>query len=460
MSTTTNIASRLERCLGTSRVIQHEEELREYAVDGVIPGAIVRPANSAEVVELVRFAASDGLALVASGSRSKMTMGMPPARYDIAVDLRNMQEIAHFDAGDLTLSVDAGMPLRTLEKILSEKQQFLPLAVPCYETSTVGGAVVSGVDSQLRQQYGSARDFLIGAEFVDGKGNLCRSGGRVVKNVSGYDLHKLLVGSLGTLGVVTRLNFRTFPLPHAFGVFAASFADVDKALASLSFLKAKALPLANVDLLNPVTVSLVGQLLGKANQTMPLGSDPSHWHMYISYEGSDVLVERISRELQTMARETNSIEGCVLPGNLEAHLSGVLREAFDWLRWAAPSVAIFRISLPQIDSRDIQNLQTIVSVSGLRASLLVRATGTVYLTVLAEQELLSSIDALSKVAEEVFAAIDRAQGSAVLLHAPQTLKQRINVWGARPKNFFMMERVKRAFDPNGIFSPGRFVGGL
>lgn len=460
MSTTTNIASRLESCLGTSRVIQHEEELREYAVDGVIPGAIVRPANSAEVVELVRFAASDGLALVASGSRSKMTMGMPPARYDIAVDLRNMQEIAHFDAGDLTLSVDAGMPLRTLEKILSEKQQFLPLAVPCYETSTVGGAVVSGIDSQLRQQYGSARDFLIGAEFVDGKGNLCRSGGRVVKNVSGYDLHKLLVGSLGTLGVVTRLNFRTFPLPHAFGVFAASFADFDKALASLSFLKAKALPLANVELLSPETVSLVGQLLDKANQTMPLGSDLSQWHMYISYEGSDVLVERISRELQTMARETNSIEGCVLPGNLEAHLSGVLREAFDWLRWAAPSVAIFRISLPQIDSRDIQNLQTIVSVSGLRASLLIRATGTVYLTVLAEQELLSSIDALSKVAEEVFAAIDRARGSAVLLHAPQTLKQRINVWGARPRNFFMMERVKHAFDPSDIFSPGRFVGGL
>ena len=130
MSATTNLVARLESSLGASRVIQYEEELREYAVDGLTPGAIVRPANSAEVVELVRFAANDGLALVASGSRSKTAMGMPPVRYDIAVDMRNMQEIAHFDAGDMTLSVDAGMPLRVLEKILAEKQQFLPLAVP------------------------------------------------------------------------------------------------------------------------------------------------------------------------------------------------------------------------------------------------------------------------------------------------------------------------------------------
>lgn len=460
MSATTNLAARLESSLGASRVIQYEEELREYAVDGLTPGAIVRPANSAEVVELVRFAANDGLALIASGSRSKTAMGMPPVRYDIAVDMRNMQEIAHFDAGDMTLSVDAGMPLRVLEKILAEKQQFLPLAVPCYETSTIGGAVVSGIDSQRRQQYGSARDFLIGAEFVDGTGNLCRSGGRVVKNVSGYDLHKLLIGSMGTLAVVTRLNFRTFPLPHAFAVFAASFTDFDKAFAYLSCLRMKGLPLANVELLDPEAVSLVGQLLSKANLTLPLGSESSHWHVYSSYEGSEALVQRISRELHTAAREANSVEGCELSGSVEAHLSSVLREAFDWLRWSAPSVALFRISLPQIASNDIRNLQRIVSTAGLRSALLIHATGTVYLAVLAEQERLSSIDALCKIAEEVFAAIDEAKGSALLLHAPQTLKQRINVWGARQNDFFMMERVKRAFDPNGIFSPGRFVGGL
>jgi glycolate oxidase FAD binding subunit len=460
MSTTTNIAARLESVLGSTRVIQQDEELREYAVDGLMPGAIVRPANSGEVVELVRFASREGLGLIASGSRSKMNLGMPPVRYDIAVDMRGMQEIAHYDAGDLTLSVDAGMPLRVLERVLSQEHQFLPLAVPCYETSTVGGAVASGIDSLLRQHYGSARDFLIGAEFVDGKGNLCKSGGRVVKNVSGYDLHKLLVGSVGTLAIITRLNFRTFPSPQAFAGFVSSFADADKALAYQSLLQAKGLPLANVELLNPEAVTLVRQLLGKSNQTLPLESDSSHWHVYASYEGSEVLVERIYRELQIIAREAKAIQGSALSTNAEAHLSGVLREAFDWLRWAAPNVALFRISIPHFAAKDIIGLQRIASDANLRCALLIRATSTFYFTVLAEQEHLSSIDALSHVAEKLFAKVNEAQGSAVLLHAPQTLKQRINIWGARRDDFFLMERVKHAFDLNSIFSPGRFVGGL
>ena len=217
MTATANLATRLESVLGAHRIIAAEAERREYAVDGMVPGAIVRPASAQEAVEVVRFAVAEKLAIVASGSRSKLDLGMPPARYDLALDMTGLHDIAHFDPGDLTLSVDAGMPLRQLAKVLAEKGQFLPLAVPCYETSTVAGALASGIDSTLRQQYGTPRDFLIGAEFVDGKGALCKSGGRVVKNVTGYDLHKLLIGSLGTLAVITRLNFRTFALPQAHG---------------------------------------------------------------------------------------------------------------------------------------------------------------------------------------------------------------------------------------------------
>jgi glycolate oxidase FAD binding subunit len=460
MSATINIGARLENLLGASRVILHDEELREYAVDGVMPGAIVQPTSAAEIVELVRLAASDGLSLIASGSRSKMDLGMPPARYDFAVDLRGLQQIAHYDAGDMTLSVDAGMPLRVLEKVLSEKQQFLPLAVPCYETSTVGGAVASGIDSVLRQQYGSVRDYLIGAEFVDGKGAFCKTGGRVVKNVSGYDLHKLLVGSLGTLGIITRLNFRTFPLPQVFGGFVTSFAKASDALAFRQSLENKGLPLANLELLNPEAVILMHRFLEKENQALPLDNVHGHYHVYASYEGSVALVQRISCELEKPAREKNAIQISELSSAVDAQLGGVLREAFDWLRWCAPSVALFRISLPQVSCDDISRLQEIAWAAGLRSALFVRAVGTIYFAVLAEQEHLSSIDALSKIAEAVFTIVDAKQGSAVLLHAPQTLKQRMNVWGTKRADFPMMERVKCAFDPKNIFSPGRFVGGL
>src|SRR5207253_6268896 len=108
---------------------------------------------------------------------------------------------------------------------------FLPLLVPWYSLSTVGGAIASGIDSPLRQSYGTARDFLIGAEFIDGTGKLCKSGGRVVKNVTGYDLHKLLIGSLGTLAVITRLNFRTFPAAPSSRDFVVSFPAPETALA-------------------------------------------------------------------------------------------------------------------------------------------------------------------------------------------------------------------------------------
>ncbi len=167
---TANLAAKLEGLLGATRVIAAEDSLLSFAVDGVAPAAIIQPASAEEVAEVARFAASENLAIVSCGSRSKLDLGMPPARYDIALDMSGLCLIAHYDAGDLTLSVDAGMPLRHLEQKLAEQQQFLPLAVPCFETSTVGGAVASGIDSALRQQYGSARDFLIGAEFVDGTG--------------------------------------------------------------------------------------------------------------------------------------------------------------------------------------------------------------------------------------------------------------------------------------------------
>jgi hypothetical protein len=146
-------------------------------------------------------------------------------------------------------------------------------------------------------------------------------------------------------------------------------------------------------------------------------------------------------------------------GPTESHLSGVLREAFDWLRWDAPRVALFRISLPQVQPGDISRLPEIAAAAGIRPALFVGAAGTIFFAVLTDREHLSSNNAPSKIAEGVFATVDTKQGSAIL-HAPQTLKPRINIWGSKRADYPLMELVKRAFDPKNIFSPGRFVGGL
>ena len=140
-----------------------------------------------------------------------------------------MDRVIAYDPGDLTLSVEAGVPLQSLGQTLAEHRQFLPLAMPFLAQTTIGGTIASGVDSPLRQFYGTARDFLLGMEFVTGEGVAAKSGGRVVKNVTGYDIHKLMIGALGTLGVITRVNFKTFPMPMRSRGFVARFATAERA---------------------------------------------------------------------------------------------------------------------------------------------------------------------------------------------------------------------------------------
>lgn len=458
MSATANLATRLEGTIGRHRVVSAEEELAEYVVDGFAPGAIVKPQSAEEAAEVVRFAAADKLALIPVGSRSKCDIGMPPARYDVGLDMTGMREIAHYDAGDLTLSVDAGAPLRQLEQALAESRQFLPLAVPCFESSTAGGAIASGIDSVLRQQYGTARDFLIGAEFVDGKGNLCRSGGRVVKNVTGYDLHKLLIGSLGTIGVITRLNFRTFPLAAVYGGHVASFESAERALAFRNAVEASGLPVANLELLSPRLAAITKAILEKEDGPVPGCVEGSSWAVYVSFEGNERVVERVAQDVERLARDAGARQDEPLDAGSDAQLGGVLREAFEWLRWAAPAVALFRIAMPRILPQSIAALSQ--SEDSLRRALLVRAGGVMYFSVMGDSGDEGTIAAFQTMAKDIFALAREKQGQATLLHAPLGLKKQLSVWGTPHGDFSLMKKVKQAFDPDGIFAPGRYVGGL
>ena len=457
---TANLAAKLQSLLGATRVAAEEDALPSFAVDGISPAAIIQPASAEEVAEVVRFAASEKLTIVSCGSRSKLELGMPPARYDIALDMTGLCGIAHYDPGDLTLSVDAGMPLRHLEQALAEKQQFLPLAVPCFETSTVGGAVASGIDSVLRQQYGSARDFLIGAEFVDGTGRICKSGGRVVKNVTGYDLHKLLIGSLGTLCAITRLNFRTFPLAHASAGQLVSFASVEGALAFRRGLEAAGLPLSNLEVLSPGIAAILVAILRSAKSGVPQGLERGRWCVYASYEGDAAVVERISWELEKFAHDTDATNFEPLDKSTDESLGGMLREAFEWLRFASPAVLLLRIALPEFSVEMSARLSGILKANSLRGTMLLRARGVIYFLAQDDTEEGAALDRLAKTARDVIRLVAKKQGHTTQLHAPLALKSRANMGAGVDEDTGLMRCVKQAFDPQGLFAPGRFWGGL
>jgi glycolate oxidase FAD binding subunit len=460
MTETANLALRLGEAIGAQRVIAAEEELAAFTVDEIVPGVIVRPDSADEVAEVVRFAAAEKLGLLPLGSRSKCDIGVPPSQYDIALDMTGLREIAHYDAGDLTLSVDAGVPLRELEIFLKRHGQFLPLAVPCFESTTAGGTIASGIDSSLRLEYGAARDFVIGAEFVDGTGQLCKSGGRVVKNVTGYDLHKLLIGSLGTLGAITRVNFRTFPLPPAYGGHVASFANCADALRYRNALEKTGLPLANLEVFSPEIGRMIRAILKKFGGGAPEALNHERWHVYSSFEGNDAVVRRISGDLEKAARASEARHREILDSSGEESLGGMLREAFEWLRWAAPAVVICRMALPGVATEVLTELSRLAGAASLRCAVLVRAAGIIYFSVFAEDESETAITLLLRTDASVKFLAGARGGHATLLHAPSAAKEKIAQTQVGGKDSALQQRVKLSFDPASVFAPGRIVGGI
>jgi FAD/FMN-containing dehydrogenase len=460
MTVAADVAGRLAEAIGAQRVVSAPEELAAYAVDGLVPNAIVRPASAEEAAEVVRFAVQDKLVVLPVGARSKPELGALLERYDIAIDMTAMRRIVHFDAGDLTLGVDAGMPLRELEAYLRERKQFLPLAVPCFESATVGGTIATGIDSALRMQYGSARDFVIGMEFIDGTGQLCKSGGQVVKNVTGYDLHKLLIGSLGTLGVITRVNFKTFPLPDKSGGLLSCFEDRDDALEFRKAVEKTGLPLSNLEILDPNATEIIRAILQRSGKAYAPELERAAWHVYSSFDGNEEVVKRIGKDLQGIAGKLRVGRNRILEAAEDETLGGMLRESFEWLRWASPANLIYRLAVPEVKSTTVSELLNIAASASLRAALLLRAAGIVYFTVLAESEDEASTAELAETVAGVRAVAQSAKGHATLLHAPLAVKRKLVGSAFSNAEIDMQSPVKRAFDPSGVFAPGRVVGGV
>src|SRR5690348_11812040 len=260
MSSPANVMpSRLADIVGASNAIWDPRQLEAYEVDGKRPTAAARPGTASEVAELVKLAVAENLAVIPCGARTKLGIGMPPSRYDLAVDMSRLDHVISYDPGDLTLSVESGITVAKLAAALAEHNQFLPLEVPFYDRATIGGTLSSGVDSPLRQLYGTPRDFVLGMEFVTGEGALAKSGGRVVKNVTGYDLHKLMLGAIGSLGVITRINFKTFPLPSATATFIASFSSMQAAAGFNSLIHKSPLRCQAIEILSPSAVTLLNE---------------------------------------------------------------------------------------------------------------------------------------------------------------------------------------------------------
>jgi glycolate oxidase FAD binding subunit len=451
-----SVVLRMAEIVGDSHVTSEPAQIALYQIDGKSPSAIVRPGSSEEIVEIVKFAAREKLAIVPTGARTKLGIGMPPRQYDLALDMTRTDRIVAYDPGDLTLSVEPGISLHKIASALAEHRQFLPLAVSFADRATAGGTIASGVDSPLRQIYGTARDFVLGMEFVTGDGIAAKSGGRVVKNVTGYDIHKMMIGALGTLGVITRINFRTFPLPRTVRTCVATFRGPAGAFELRHAIAISVLRPQSVEIL-----AATGGATAELGRRAAISFEDNRWSAVVSFAGDDPVLDRDRRELEVLARgaDDGALESFTElraepAQNVNRHIAGLPGVILE----RSPAAAIFKISaLPT----DLAGLAAGIQSIGIPWLVMMRGLGTTYLALLPPDHSAGSLRLLKQECARIFSLSGKAPwGRSILPWCPPELKSEINIWGAPSGDFPLMQKLKNVFDPGGILSPGRFIGGL
>ena len=225
------LARDLETIVGPQGLLDAAISMREFAIDGIEPRTVVTPADPAELAAVLEYAHRSKFTVIPAGGFSHQHIGATPEQVDIVVRTTRLAAVEHYDAGDLTIGIGAGATIAQLNSLIAPHQQIFPAEVPEPERTTIGGLLATNSHGPLKHSFGGARDWLIGVRFVTADGKLAKAGGRVVKNVAGYDLMKLLIGSYGTLAVIVGASFKLFPAPRRTRTYVAQFATIDEALA-------------------------------------------------------------------------------------------------------------------------------------------------------------------------------------------------------------------------------------
>ena len=244
-----SLRGRLEVIVGEANIHADEGSISSHAVDGVLPSMTVQPGSQDEVAAVVSACASAGAAMIPWGGGTAMATGNPPKRLDVVVCLERLDRIVEFDADNLCVTVEAGMPLGRLQQVVAERQELLPLDPPDSDRVTLGGLVAANQSGSCRLLHGTPRDWVLGMRVVLLDGERIRCGGRVIKNVSGYDMNKLFIRSFGTLGIITEVTLKLLPMPSARASVLGLFPGLPEASSVLEKIQASFLLPEALDLL-------------------------------------------------------------------------------------------------------------------------------------------------------------------------------------------------------------------
>ena len=423
------------------RWLTPESELAWYGVDGLIPTAAVRPPSVEALAETIALANEEGLATIPLGGRTQRSLGHPPRRMDLALDTRSLDRLVQYEPADLTVTVEAGMSVGMLGEILEAKGQFLPLEVPRPSSATVGGMVATAIFGPMSLTYGFPRDWLIGVKVVNADGGVTKGGGRVVKNVTGYDMNKLYTGSLGSLGVIVEASFKVAPKPVAWKTLAARFRSLEQAMLGANpLLEGYGGPTA-LTLLNAIAAGR-------------LGLECPGYLLLARFLGREGVVGRRVARAETSLKNSGAGEVRALDGVREASTWQSLVD-MPWMGEEA-QLAIRCSVLPTEVGRLLDSLEGGTDSNGGHALIADVGVGLVRSLSWGEAAAEDFEDRMERVIRET----RRLSGEWVVERCPVELKQGRDVWGPLPPGLDIMRRLKLSLDPHGILNPGRFVGGI
>ncbi|GAA2575927.1 FAD-binding oxidoreductase [Actinomadura fulvescens] len=396
----------------------------EEGILGVAPRFVAAPATVPEAAEVMRVAAERDLAVVPRGGETRLDWGLPPERCDLLLDTSRLDRVIEHAAGDLVVKAEAGLTMERLAELLAERGQRLSLDTPL-PGSTVGGTIATGAAGPLRLLYGSPRDLVIGVTIVRADGLLARSGGKVVKNVAGYDLGRLFASSYGTLGLIVEAAFRLHPVPSARAYITIPVPDL--AMAHEAVQAVLHSPVAPSALECDVTPE--GMTLGVLLEGVPEGV-ASRATYVADLLGSGARIDQ----------EPPSWWGAYPDGTTLIELTAPPSALRPFLADLSPDTPA--AAKEPADTAPARSAQVRWSASG---------KGYVGLTADANE--------VAEVLARLRATLLPHRGGAVVRYAPEGVRTADDVWGPVPA-LTLMRRVKDQFDPGHRLSPGRFVGGI
>lgn len=438
-TTAMQLGQELRSIVGVDQVCDDSLLLTPFAIESSRPAVSVSPASAEEISAVLRFANEHRLHAVPCGGFTSQGIGSLPKPIDILLRTERLNQTLHYDPGDLTIGVSAGARVAAVQHIAAADNLILPLDVPRSAQATIGGALATSSFGPLKHGFGGSREFCIGISFVTGDGRIAKAGGRVVKNVAGYDLMKLMIGSYGTLGVVISANFKLFPASRRTCTFVADFAGVDEALAFRRSVQRSALSPMCLELVSPMAHSYLSE------------TGANSWTVAVRAGGSDSVLNRYRQELRTaIARE--------LDGEREATWWRTVQDFSATVQGQHHNALLVVVHLPGTEVRSALKSAEMIAAEN---NFLLAAVGRVALASLVLALVPISVDPPSvtqyaDAVSEIRAALPR-DGACVVLRCPPEAKNHLDVWGTSTNEIDAMRTVKQVLDPNGILNRGRFL---